>query len=76
LFRPAWLAYGHSFAKQKEHDQAITAYFKAVQKNSKWLRSFSTKLCYKLPFVLHKMGVIKYESDAFEDAEEIFKTTW
>lgn len=26
-------------------------------------------------FVLHEMGVIKYESEAFEDAEEIFRTT-
>lgn len=26
-------------------------------------------------FVLHEMGVIKYESESFEDAEEIFRTT-
>ncbi|XP_071443692.1 cell division cycle protein 16 homolog [Hetaerina americana] len=30
-FGPAWLAYGHSFAADREHDQAITAYFKASQ---------------------------------------------
>lgn len=23
LFGPAWLAFGHSFAKEKEHDQAV-----------------------------------------------------
>lgn len=31
LFGPAWLAYGHSFAKENEHDQAMAAYFKATQ---------------------------------------------
>lgn len=31
LFGPAWLAYGHSFAMEKEHDQAMAAYFKASQ---------------------------------------------
>ncbi|XP_076296997.1 cell division cycle protein 16 [Lasioglossum baleicum] len=31
LFGPAWLAYGHSFAVESEHDQAMAAYFKASQ---------------------------------------------
>ena len=31
VFGPAWLAYGHSFALENEHDQAIAAYFKAYQ---------------------------------------------
>jgi anaphase-promoting complex subunit 6 len=31
LFSPAWLAYGHSFAAENEHDQAMAAYFKASQ---------------------------------------------
>lgn len=31
LFGPAWLAYGHSFAAENEHDQAMAAYFKAAQ---------------------------------------------
>ncbi len=31
LFGPAWLAYGHSFARDNEHDQAMAAYFKALQ---------------------------------------------
>ncbi|KAG8230089.1 hypothetical protein J437_LFUL009208 [Ladona fulva] len=30
-FGPAWLAYGHSFAADREHDQAMAAYFKASQ---------------------------------------------
>jgi anaphase-promoting complex subunit 6 len=25
-FAPAWLAFGHTFAVEKEHDQAISAY--------------------------------------------------
>ena len=29
MFGPAWLAYGHSFAVENEHDQAMAAYFKA-----------------------------------------------
>ncbi|RWS15248.1 cell division cycle protein 16-like isoform X1 [Dinothrombium tinctorium] len=29
VFGPAWLLYGHSFAVEKEHDQAMAAYFKA-----------------------------------------------
>ena len=28
LLGPAWLAYGHSFAVENEHDQAMAAYFK------------------------------------------------
>ncbi|CAG9830325.1 unnamed protein product [Diabrotica balteata] len=31
LFGPGWLAYGHSFAIENEHDQAMAAYFKASQ---------------------------------------------
>jgi len=31
VFGPSWLAYGHSFALENEHDQAIAAYFKAKQ---------------------------------------------
>lgn len=31
LFGPGWLAYGHSFAVENEHDQAMSAYFKASQ---------------------------------------------
>ncbi|XP_078037800.1 cell division cycle protein 16 isoform X2 [Augochlora pura] len=31
LFGPAWLAYGHSFAVESEHDHAMAAYFKASQ---------------------------------------------
>ena len=31
VFGPAWLAYGHSFALDSEHDQAMAAYFKACQ---------------------------------------------
>lgn len=31
VFGPAWLAYGHSFAMENEHDQAMAAYFKAYQ---------------------------------------------
>ncbi|XP_018334446.1 cell division cycle protein 16 homolog [Agrilus planipennis] len=31
LYGPAWLAFGHSFATENEHDQAMAAYFKASQ---------------------------------------------
>merc|ERR1719341_1576371 len=31
MLGPAWLAYGHSFAVENEHDQAMAAYFKACQ---------------------------------------------
>ncbi|XP_033127040.1 cell division cycle protein 16 homolog [Anneissia japonica] len=31
LYGPAWLAFGHSFAIQGEHDQAMAAYFTASQ---------------------------------------------
>jgi anaphase-promoting complex subunit 6 len=30
-FSPAWLALGHSFAQESEHDQATSAYFTAAQ---------------------------------------------
>ncbi|XP_033637648.1 cell division cycle protein 16 homolog [Asterias rubens] len=31
LYGPAWLAFGHSFAAEGEHDQAMAAYFTASQ---------------------------------------------
>ncbi|CAG7721653.1 unnamed protein product [Allacma fusca] len=31
VFGPAWLLFGHSFATESEHDQAMAAYFKATQ---------------------------------------------
>jgi anaphase-promoting complex subunit 6 len=97
LFGPAWLAFGHSFAKEKEHDQAMAAYFKATQlmrgchlpllyigvecgltKNFEMAEKFFYQAMSLAPldvFVLHELGVIKYESEAFESAEEIFRTT-
>ena len=30
-YGPAWLAFGHSFAAGKEHDQAMAAYFTAAK---------------------------------------------
>ena len=31
VYGPAWLAFGHSFAVENEHDQAMAAYFTASQ---------------------------------------------
>jgi anaphase-promoting complex subunit 6 len=31
VYGPAWLAFGHSFASDNEHDQAMAAYFTASQ---------------------------------------------
>ena len=31
MFVPVWLAYGHSFAVEKDQDQVMSAYFKASQ---------------------------------------------
>lgn len=83
LFGPAWLAYGHSFAKENEHDQAMAAYFKATQlmrgchlpllyigvecgltKNYELAEKFFYQAMSIAPqdvFVLHELGVIKYE---------------
>lgn len=30
VFATGWLLYGHSFSEELEHDQAITAFFKAI----------------------------------------------
>jgi anaphase-promoting complex subunit 6 len=97
LFGPAWLSYGHSFAKEKEHDQAMAAYFKAIQlmrgchlpllyigvecgltKNYEMAEKFFFQAMALAPldvFVLHELGVIKYESELYEEAEDIFRTT-
>lgn len=97
LFGPAWLAYGHSLAKEKEHDQAMAAYFKATQlmrgchlpllyigvecgltKNFEMAEKFFLQALTLAPldvFCLHEMGVIKYESEAYYEAEELFRTT-
>lgn len=86
LFGPAWLAYGHSFAKEKEHDQAMAAYFKATQlmrgchlpllyigvecgltKNLQLAEKFFFQAMSIAPFdvfVLHELGVIKFEYES------------
>lgn len=40
-YGPAWIAYGHSFAVESEHDQAMAAYFTAAQ-----LMKGSVPLCH------------------------------
>lgn len=97
LFGPAWLAYGHSFAKENEHDQAMAAYFKATQlmrgchlpllyigvecgltKNLEMAEKFFFQAMNIAPldvFVLFELGVIKFEYELYESAEEIFRTT-
>lgn len=97
LFGPAWLASGHSFAKENEHDQAMAAYFKATQlmrgchlpllyigvecgltKNLDMAEKFFYQAMNIAPldvFVLFELGVIKFEYEIFDTAEEIFKTT-
>uniref|UniRef100_A0A670J4M0 Cell division cycle 16 n=1 Tax=Podarcis muralis TaxID=64176 RepID=A0A670J4M0_PODMU len=35
-YGPAWIAYGHSFAVESEHDQAMAAYFTAAQLMKGW----------------------------------------
>lgn len=97
LFGPAWLAYGHSFAKENEHDQAMAAYFKSTQlmrgchlpllyigvecgltKNLEMAEKFFFQAMNIAPldvFVLFELGVIKFEYELYESAEEIFRTT-
>ncbi|XP_053680955.1 cell division cycle protein 16 homolog [Anopheles nili] len=97
LYGPAWLAYGHSFAKENEHDQAMAAYFKATQlmrgchlpllyigvecgltKNPEMAEKFFYQAMSIAPldvFVLHELGVIKYEHEQYECAEEVFRST-
>ena len=45
VFGPAWLLFGHSFATESEHDQAMAAYFKATQ-----LMKGYVVVCY-VPFI-------------------------
>ncbi|XP_055523729.1 cell division cycle protein 16 homolog [Wyeomyia smithii] len=97
LYGPAWLAYGHSFAKENEHDQAMAAYFKATQlmrgchlpllyigvecgltKNLEMAEKFFYQAMSIAPldvYVLHELGVIKFEYELYESAEEVFRTT-
>ncbi|XP_011211698.1 cell division cycle protein 16 homolog [Bactrocera dorsalis] len=97
LYGPAWLAYGHSFAKENEHDQAMAAYFKATQlmrgchlpllyigvecgltKNLELAEKFFYQAMSIAPldvFVLHELGVIKYEYEYYKSAEEVFLRT-
>ncbi|XP_019532299.3 cell division cycle protein 16 homolog [Aedes albopictus] len=97
LYGPAWLAYGHSFAKENEHDQAMAAYFKATQlmrgchlpllyigvecgltKNLEMAEKFFYQAMAIAPldvYVLHELGVLKFEYELYESAEEVFRTT-
>lgn len=38
-YGPAWIAYGHSFAVESEHDQAMAAYFTAAQLMKGYVRN-------------------------------------
>ncbi|XP_050084860.1 cell division cycle protein 16 homolog [Anopheles aquasalis] len=97
LFGPAWLAYGHSFAKENEHDQAMAAYFKATQlmrgchlpllyigvecgltKNPEMAEKFFYQAMTIAPldvYVLHELGVIKFENEQYESAEQVLRNT-
>uniref|UniRef100_A0A2M4AJ95 Putative anaphase-promoting complex apc cdc16 subunit n=1 Tax=Anopheles triannulatus TaxID=58253 RepID=A0A2M4AJ95_9DIPT len=97
LFGPAWLAYGHSFAKENEHDQAMAAYFKATQlmrgchlpllyigvecgltKNPEMAEKFFYQAMTIAPldvYVLHELGVIKFENEQYEGAEQVLRNT-
>ncbi|EDW14634.1 cell division cycle protein 16 homolog [Drosophila mojavensis] len=97
LYGPAWLAYGHSFANENEHEQAMAAYFKATQlmrgchlpllyigvecgltKNLELAEKFFLQAMTIAPmdvYVLHELGVIKYEYEYFDGAATIFQCT-
>lgn len=60
VFGPAWLLYGHSFAVESEHDQAMAAYFKA---------SHLMKGCH-LP--LHYIGLEYGQTENTKLAEKFF----
>ncbi|KAH8356467.1 hypothetical protein KR200_010253 [Drosophila serrata] len=97
LYGPAWLAYGHSFANENEHEQAMAAYFKATQlmrgchlpllyigvecgltKNLELAEKFFLQAMNIAPldvYVLHELGVIKYEYEFFDGAATIFQCT-
>ncbi|KAH8311925.1 hypothetical protein KR044_008602 [Drosophila immigrans] len=97
LYGPAWLAYGHSFANENEHEQAMAAYFKATQlmrgchlpllyigvecgltKNLELAEKFFLQAMTIAPmdvYVLHELGVIKYEYEYYDGAATIFQCT-
>ncbi|EDV93002.1 GH18518 [Drosophila grimshawi] len=97
FYGPAWLAYGHSFANENEHEQAMAAYFKATQlmrgchlpllyigvecgltKNLELAEKFFLQAMTIAPmdvYVLHELGVIKYEYEYYDGAATIFQCT-
>lgn len=94
VFGPSWLLYGHSFAQESEHDQAMAAYFKAshlmkgchlpllyigleygVTDNTKLAEKFfnqALSIAPKDPFVLHELGVISFQNQDMESADNYF----
>ncbi|KAL1497312.1 hypothetical protein ABEB36_008296 [Hypothenemus hampei] len=94
LFGPAWLVYGHSFANEKEHDQAMAAYFKASQlmkgchlphlyigiecglTNNVWLAEKFFEQAQAIapndPFTLQERGLICFQKQEYEKAEQYF----
>ncbi|XP_048517340.1 cell division cycle protein 16 homolog [Dendroctonus ponderosae] len=94
LFGPAWLVYGHSFASENEHDQAMAAYFKASQlmkgchlphlyiglecglTNNVWLAEKFFQQAQAIapedPFILHERGVICFQNEEHQKAEQFF----
>ena len=56
-FGPAWLAFGHSFAAEKEHDQAMAAYFTAFNIMKGWA-------IFKIPIIFPNTDRISLPADA------------
>ncbi|XP_045767268.1 cell division cycle protein 16 homolog isoform X2 [Maniola jurtina] len=72
-----WLAYGHSFAADNEHDQAMAAYFKSgsagddadIENKGGWERIARSV---KSAHVAHEAGAAAYAHQQYEAAKELW----
>lgn len=60
VYGPAWLVYGHSFAVENEHDQAMAAYCRASQLMKGYYYALKSLYIYSLFCLLVLWGFLLF----------------
>ncbi|KAI0979594.1 hypothetical protein GJ496_007419 [Pomphorhynchus laevis] len=76
-----WIALGHAFSADAEHDQAITCYFTAQNSSEAHTIHLSEKFFTEAfyikaddPYLIHEVGVVQYQLGKYEEALKSFET--
>lgn len=66
-YGPAWIAYGHSFAVESEHDQAMAAYFTAAQ----LMKGYVHFLAFSLVFLDLMVGGLHKKTQTYQSINSL-----